>query len=389
VFRLEKDLLSDYGRYINKVEMHALSDCVGFDIKERKLVQKVYDEVPHEPIFRKIADDFLRALAGDNYPYLEKYLYKVTDMSQILPAVVLHGPASTYKTTLARMIAPFWGTPYCKASKAFSRFNDVLLRNPVILSDEALYTENGKDQPARYRESITEFEHDVELKNGAILTLYSAVRHFMALNDVKMALSTETKAQSVQATAERFIQIETDRDSMEAFYKRWEGKEEFEDFNDGQLVREHIKWLQANKSLESEGRLFVRTNMTRADFEDVLFKNDLLEDIFKLCVEAQKRDLPHPITYRKDGHLGIQVGVLHEIWSKIAMGNIDFKNQVSPGLQRIGRAISDADIKIARTTKGKDRAKGGARVSPERLRAAIEATSLIDFDEFLENVKEA
>lgn len=348
-------LTHEYGREIDAVHYYAKTPQKPWT--DNAICVRAYTWNDFEPVYHRCVDELLRSMAGDRYDLLEAWLFKLRDLSQPLPALTLVGKPGTWKSRLCQTVSRFWGdrdaATACRAEHVLRRFSGPLLNNPVIWSDEALATsEMGKSMPERYRESISELAHQVERKGIDPVTLHTATRHVISVNDDDKVFSTEVDSHSVEATIARFLVIHVADQAVRVFEQRWDRTRELARMRSGLSLLEHVRWIEDNRQHVSQGRFFVRTDTDPEMLRRARFADETLTTCMLICIEAllaeQKHSRPGqlerlPLVVDDDGRLRISPTRIVELWpdSKLTAGS----GLRKPTAARVGRMLGKAGFR--------------------------------------------
>ncbi|MDP6423647.1 MAG: hypothetical protein QGG14_02840 [Planctomycetota bacterium] len=388
-------LVEEYGVDLEGVHYHAVPpDGGAFDVERRLAHLPAYRWNEWPAVWHPIADELLRAMMGIQYGRVEVWLSKFRDLGQPLPALTLVGSRGTWKSRLSQTLSRFWGPPEsptpCDASQVLNRFSGPLLVNPVVWSDEQLArSDTGKAIPEAYRRSITERAHAVERKGLDPVTLHTATRHLISVNDVDKVFGGEVDAASVEATIERFLIVQVDGDAVGAFEGRWAGRPELARLRSGESLLEHVRWLEEGVQSVSRGRLWVGTD-THAE---VLLRARFADDTLSLCmliavqallaetsasVQGQLGRLP--LVCDDDGALRLSPARIVDLWpdSRLTAGS----GLRKPTTQRVGRMLQKAGFKADGGERAIDSRKWKAwKLEHERLREFLHAEGSYDWSD--------
>jgi hypothetical protein len=359
------------------------------DVLNGTIYLTAYKWIDWQPVYHTIADELLRALSGKHYELLEAYLTQFRNLDQPLPALTLVGPRKTWKSKICEILSRYWTTEHGAsagdATKIMVKFNDHLLKNPVIWSDEELaVTSYGKPQPEAYRKSITAKMHHVEPKGMQTVTLISAIRHMIAVNDDSKVFSSEVDADSIYATMERFLLLYTDADQITKFEEKWAGTAEIERLRTGETLLEHVRWIEQNRKYESQGRLFVIPHTEAQTLLRARFADDTLLYIWQLAFDALERETGFsnkgqfdrlPLMCDDKGHFRLSPKRVHEMWgeSKIT-ANAGVKK---PTTQKIGTILTKAGFKFDRKERASKSKYEAWRVDHNTLKQFIEVSDSV------------
>ncbi len=388
-------LVEEYGVDLEGVHYHAMSvEGAPFDGGRRLVRLPAYQWNDWDRVWHPIADELLRAVAGLQYMRVEAWLSKIRDLDQPLPALTMVGARGTWKSRIAQTLSRFWGPAgaptACDAAQVLNRFSGPLLSNPVVWSDEQLArSESGKAIPEAYRRSITERAHAVERKGVDPVTLWTATRHVISVNDADKVFGGEIDASSVEATIERFLVVLVDSGAVEAFERRWEGTAELARLRSGDSLLEHVAWLESGTRHESAGRLFVATDTSSELLMAARFSDDTLAVCMMLAIEAllaeTRASVPGqigrlPLVCDELGRLRLSPARIVELWpdSRLAAGS----GLRKPTTQRVGRMLAKAGFKLDPTERAVNSRKWRAwAVAHGRLKEFLHVEGSHSWDE--------
>ena len=375
-------LVEEFGYRLAAVDYWAVPPSSVFDLASMTVQIPAYHCNAWAGRAHTIVDELLRALGGPQLPRLLAWLAKFTDLEQPLPALVLVGPRGVWKSRIAQILARFWGSSSagspCRASQVLGRFSRPLLGNPVIHTDEAMArSESGKAIPEVYRESIMSRVHTVEAKGVDPVTLHTATRHVISVNDLDQVFGGgEVDASSVEATVERYLVVDISGAEMAAFESRWAGTAELDALREGTPLLEHVVWLTSVSSYRGTCRLWVDTGTDA----DVLLRARFADDTLVMCmgiaVEAllaePRMSKPGqiarlPLILDENGRLRLSPARIVDLWadSRLTAGS----GLRKPTAQRVGRILQKAGLKQEANERACDSRKWQAwAVNHERLR---------------------
>lgn len=190
-------------------------------------------------------DAWLRALAGDDYPYLALWLAAAVALDRPAPCLYLIGGKGLGKSLLADGLAGLWSQPGpCKMLEATGNFNDTLADCPVVFSDEGFPEDFDF---ARFREAITARSVKVNRKYGAKGTVEGCVRYMLAANNdaaLRYQRVGSLTQDDLEAIADRLLVLRCSTDArraLRALDTAWVAR---------QGLAEHILWLASDVELE-------------------------------------------------------------------------------------------------------------------------------------------
>jgi hypothetical protein len=388
-------LCHEYGCTCDNVIYYAKRPKVAWDESAEAVCIQAYKWIDWPAVRHTIAEELLEAMGGEHLDQLLVYLSKFRDLGQPLPALAMVGPRGTWKSRVCEVLSRFWTSPdsvnACKADKVMNRFNAGLLKNPIVWSDEALaVTWQNKPKPEAYRESITATSHQLEPKGIETVTLMSAVRHMISVNDDSKIFSSEVDADSVYATMERFLLVYTKAPALSAFEDKWRGTEELDRLRSGETLLEHVRWLEETVSARSEGRLFVVPHTDAEVLMRARFSDETLHYIWAICFEAIKHSetsaalnsrLP---LFVEDGKLRISPARVSDLWS--LSKKVEGSGVRKPTAQRIGRILSLAGFKRFKEERASKNKSGAWEVDEETLKRFIDVSDLPDGEVLLQYI---
>ena len=390
------ELCYEYGGTVDSVVYFAKRPPQAWDAENEAICMQAYKWCRYDAVYHEVADELLHAVAGEHYPLLEAYLSQFRNLDQPLPALSLVGPRGIWKSRICEILSMFWTTPLAaspgKASKIMRRFNEHLLENPVIWSDEKLATsEHGRAQPEEYRQSITDRTHQVEPKGVKNCTLISAVRHVISVNDDEKIFSSEVDADSVEATMERFLLLYPDPDLVAAVERKWYKTPEMARLRAGKSLLEHIRWIEENRAYESRGRLFVKPHTEAQVLLRARFADDTIQYIWQVALEAleaeqgasHKNQLQRlPLVCDEEGQLRMSPGRVHSLWSSSPVtSGIAIRK---PSVQRIGRALEKAGFKVDKGERASRSKHKGWRVRHDTLKQFLKVSDYAGWSDLAE-----
>jgi hypothetical protein len=173
-----------------------------------ELVLRVCDREPPPPVRHGDVLEWLHVLCGDRVDTVLDWLATCTELSQPTAALVLIGEGSSGKSMLATGLAAYYGADVADYDDVFKgRFNDALLRSPVVFLDENTQTES---RSAGFRKLTANRVHGIEAKGKPSCTLQGCPRLIVASNDpdpLRLSREALTLA-SEQAIGMRVVSID-------------------------------------------------------------------------------------------------------------------------------------------------------------------------------------
>lgn len=191
-------------------------------------------------------------------------------------ALSLRGPKGSGKSMLSLACAEIFSETVVSGSEAFSRFNEGLVRTPVVICDEALprKTSDGIAVPDAFRTMQSGMHYPIEGKFGCVDMSSIPLRFIMSANNNNvirsLAGSGVNERNDTDALVQRVIHVDVDPSASDylasnggrAFTKDWVGGDPR---HGGCKLARHIVWLymQAldNQSLSIRQRFLVEGDM--------------------------------------------------------------------------------------------------------------------------------
>ena len=395
-------LIHEYGTTADSVMYWAKKPPKPYDPEGNTLYLQAYKWMDWAPVRHQIVEDLFEAIAPEpeKRGQLEAYFSQFRNLDQPLPALTLIGPKGCWKSQLCEIPSMFWTTKHGRnagiASKILTRFNEHLLINPVIWSDEQLaLTDHGKPQPEAYRATITGKTQTIELKGvSRVAVLKSAVRHTIAVNNDDKVFSSEVDSDSIMATMERFLLFYIDGGRIADFEARWAGTDEMAALRDGGPLLEHIRWIEENKTFKSSGRLFVVPNTEPQVLLRARFNDDTLLYIWQVAIEALENETKInglnqlarlPLILNKDGKLYLSPKRVENLWhiSRCTKGSSIKK----PTAAKIARILAQAGFKANKDERVVTNRFKGWEVDLNTLNSFLQVSETIDIEQLAENLK--
>lgn len=189
------------------------------------------------------------------------WLATAVDLHLPTSAIYLQGPPGVGKGLLAAGVAGLWRVSPVSFSEVVGRFNDGLLRSPVVLLDEGHSAERGVS--ARFRSLVGESSHRIEAKGRDLVSLYGCPRVIVAANNARALAfdADEHEAEDLEAIVGRILHVPVSQNG--SAYLRWLGGRAATsawvrrpDGSPGALVR-HLAWLAETRQVVPGSRFCV------------------------------------------------------------------------------------------------------------------------------------
>lgn len=182
-------------------------------------------------------------------------------------ALYLQGDPGLGKGMLAAALAGIWGAVPASFAKVVGRFNDDLLRSPVVFLDEGMATD--RDASARFRSLVAESSHPVETKGQPVTTLLGCPRVIVAANDGNaIQLTGAHGTEALEAIAARILHVRVRAEARRyldalggAPYTQATGWVRAPEGGPGRVTR-HLAWLAASRQVRPGARFLVEGRRT-------------------------------------------------------------------------------------------------------------------------------
>lgn len=423
--RLKLDLCTN----VDAVHLWGYPGRNAYDRSRSELNVQTYVANFFEPSHSPIADEFLHAWGGAQYESLATYLTLLSDLRRPLIALAAVGEPGAYKSWFMSRLARHWGDPLASnptiATRFFQRFNDAILRSPLVLHNERVISgPEGRPDPRALRDAISESEHSVEGKFVTPLVLHACLRHVVTANHEDIVLEGFGGGASdaeARATRERCLIIHVDVGAMDAWRQRWRGTPEFEQFHESEawrtqlqtdavlgmpnLLMRHIaavRTYQLPQIIEREGaggfeRFGVPSSTSIADVKRSKYQDRLLSNIVTVAVKSSLGRLegspfigsPAAAAIQiKNGVLQLRATAVTRAWQDCP----DVGDSRAPDSSTVGRILRRAGltlprennrmwgvpVEVAELRQWFDAAGEHVDVTWEELRASILSRSQVD-----------
>jgi hypothetical protein len=223
---------------------------------------RVVDNPPPRAVRHDDVLEWLHALCGDMYEKMLDWLATAPILDRPTCALVLQGPNSLGKSMVGAALAAYFGPNIASFDDVFkSRFNDALLRSPVVWLDEEATVAAPS---AKFRKLTGNDRHDVEAKFQATGTLYGCPRLIVNTNGadpIKLA-DEDLSAADDGAIGVRILRIECQNEAG-AWLEQRGGRAYTEEWvwtRDGRpgKIPETIAWLHQNRKVRHGSRFLVQ-----------------------------------------------------------------------------------------------------------------------------------
>ena len=268
-------VLDEYGTVIEGLTYSLYRDTAQYDPSMSSLTVPTAPRRAVKPVYHEEIDRWLRLMPAREH-HVEMFLdwlSTITNLDRMSAALYLSGPKSTGKSLLVGGAARLWIHGASNLRHVFSRFNDSLLRCPLVNADE-LWRKQDTNICGELRELVGNMAHQIEQKGRDVATLEGAVRLIITANNETLLNTKGNGYQNTmerEATIERILHVPTQTaaaDYLKTIPGRWK-------WRDNNLIAEHLLWLKQeraqgviDRALEQGHRFLIQGDPTDADFYD-------------------------------------------------------------------------------------------------------------------------
>lgn len=249
------DCDSVYYSYTRKTEFRERDGCTG------DLFLRVLSPSAPEPVRHKDVLEFFAVLFGGRLDVMLDWLATVDRLDRPTGIPILRGDNSLGKSMVPLGVSRFFGEAITEYDDIFKeRFNDALLRCPLVWLDETSHVDS---KSGRFRKLSANDRHAIEGKNTPSGTLLGCPRLIVTTNDEDpLQLGREELSKSGEdAIGTRIIVVECRSEARQWLEDRG-GREFTADWvarKDGSpgKIPETIAWLCANRRVTPGSRFLV------------------------------------------------------------------------------------------------------------------------------------
>ncbi len=256
-YRPLADVTRESGQVVERVVSDMIKQRTVFDPDTLTLHEAVIPLRKLGPArFDPAIDEWLKLLAGPQYPRLIDWLSCVSDLSKLLCAVYFDGVAGSGKTLIAFGLARLWTEgPPGDIELVLSDFNDEIARCPLVLADEEIPRKYGSmTVTTKLRTILSTMSRTLKRKFKPPTDLHGCVRLVLAANNEFLLDSKDvSSAQDLDAIAQRFLYINVPQDAADLLNgmprkvrEQWATKG----------IALHALWLRDNHVVETPGKRF-------------------------------------------------------------------------------------------------------------------------------------
>lgn len=246
------ELAEHYGRAIGKVAVDLNAQAPRYD-KDRD----TFYEAPcplrgvYEPVYHPEVHEWLRVLAGAEWPKLAAWLYWLTMLDRPCAALYLCGAADTGKSLLATELAKLWSANgVTTLETAIDTFNDAILTCPLVFGDEFVPKDKG-DEIKRF---VSERDRPCKRKFLPVARMIGSTRLILAANNLRFAdLYGDLTDDDISAFLDRFVGIDVEPAAADVLRRYDVGR-----WVEMGAIPRFALWVREHVPFEPEGRFLVR-----------------------------------------------------------------------------------------------------------------------------------
>lgn len=334
-----EQLMEDYGTPLRGVEASTIAQHTHYDATRGVLVESVCPMRILTPEYSPEVDGWLRALGGDDYDLLVKWLALAPDLRYPLPAIYFDGMKNGGKSLFAQSLSRLWTTTQATSAESLVRaFNSAITECPVVFADEFLPVElQGQRGTGRLREMIASRSRTLTRKYVPDAPLDGCIRLILAANNPSLLGSEEHLTENdISAITERFLYVNVGQapvDYLAALPCKGET------FRNNDVFAKHVLYL-AETPPTRDGRFGIRTRASRLHRSMTVSSgarstvcNWLVGALLNRSSITTRPKLREGLRF-DGGHLWVIPAVLSEHWDAVKT------HTRAPAAHRIGTAIA-------------------------------------------------
>jgi len=246
-----------YGRSADQIIYSYLSSdgWIEGDNRGGTLVLRVCKSARPNPVFHAECQEWLEALFGDRWDDARDWIVALPRLDRPVAGLILYGDPGTGKSMFGLACSRFFGRESCSYNDVFheSGFNDALLRNPVVLCDEAATV----DAPSEaFRSLIANRSHPIRAKNQPSSTLEGCPRLLVVAQDpdpLRLGNRSNSRA-TEEAIGRRLIVVECSTAARDLLEARG-APGHTEDWIDGRgMLLQHLAWIASTHQIQRPGK---------------------------------------------------------------------------------------------------------------------------------------
>ena len=338
-YRSLADVVAGSGQVARKIVSDLTAKRTYYDAQTETMHEAVLPDRDLVPCFDERIDAWLALLAGPLHGKLVDWMSCVPDLTKLLCALYLDGPADAGKTLLATGLGHIWTDgPPADIELVMGDFNDELMRCPLILADEEIPKRYRSTATTALRSMISTVQRTLKRKYRPPTELRGAVRLVLAANNEFLLDSRDvSSAHDLEAVAKRFLYLSVPpaaAEFMNALPRTtravW-GKTG---------IARHALWLAKHHTIEKPGKRFWvegdASRMHRLLLTSSKWNALVTEWLVRYCMAPKAFDqLGSGLIRRSDGGLLVNDQAIIDGWELYVPG----ADRIQPETSKIATAL--------------------------------------------------
>lgn len=328
-----------YGSVALRVVADMTKQVSSFDPKNEILYEAVTPlrdiEVEYSPEINR----WLELLGGVHHGKLLDWMSVCMDLDKPLCVIYFAGVPGSGKSLFAQGLAKiFTEGPAGDMTKALGKFNDEAVRCPILLADEQLRGEWGRNVTGDIRKLVANPADTLEMKYQSKKELRGFRRAILAANNSSLLGTREDLCRwDMEAVAQKVLYVEAPREATEFLEAQstkvvnaW-----------GMMgIAKHALWLRENHKIANPGKRFLVegdvTKVTRLLLSSTETPSLVCQMLCTILTRTVPIDNDNIII--KDKQLLVRAPGILEVWSQL------MSHWQAPEAGKIGRALASLSL---------------------------------------------
>lgn len=338
-----------------------------------------------EPVYHEEIQKWLAWSGGD---LLLDMLAGMTRLDQMLPVLVITGPAGCGKTLIAKACGQVFGGDPNSAKDTHTQYNaDQMIRQPITLHDEKAGQAFEREGTSLIREYTTQGERWVEAKYLPKVKLIGYPRLIFCANNAHILDTQENMtAADRDAFAERLIHVEFRQEHSDYLDKHV--KRTKEEWLEKRHLAQHILWLKENHTITREGTRFLvagpRTRLHEGLAGGAGVAAEVIQWLLSYVADPEKVDSKQNVPVQLDAEKSFLRVTAQAVLTQWDVYMSTPKPLSTADVQRAITSISVNDSnnrpKVSMKVKGKTKYVNGYEVDLKTLHANLDRHYLSEED---------
>lgn len=241
------------------------------------------------------------------------WLATSTELTEPTCALYLEGPPAVGKSLFAVGLARIWGVGPVEYDLATSRFNDALLRSPVILADEPP-PGLGNESSTTVRRLLNGVGLTIEAKFRPTIPLTGCPRLIIAANNGDaLALNETLTASDIAAIQERIGHVVMSEEGSR-FLEAIGGRDHVHrTWIEQGVFAKHVLWLRDNRR-PVRGRRFLVSGWQSSLTDNLASAVRVNQALCLVLAQALKASTPFPGVWAEDDEIFVQASLVPTLW---------------------------------------------------------------------------